>query len=86
MAFRQERRRKSEACMPYLTTAPDLKDRLSLKERLSTIRPRNDGAFVLTRDDELFVASQAEVVEAMVLVGAVDDVFDYVKRLRQLLS
>ena len=72
--------------MPYMTTAPGLKERLSLKERRSTIRPRSDGGFALTRDDEQYFASQSELIEAMVLIGVVDDIFDYVKRLRQLLS
>ncbi len=57
-----------------------------LKERLSTIRPLRDGAFVLTRRQEQYVASQAELIEALVLIGVVDDVFDYVKRLRQLVA
>ncbi len=57
-----------------------------LKQRLSTIRPLRDGGFVLTRGQEQYLASQAEVIEAMVLVGAVDQVFDYVKRLRQFVA
>ncbi len=59
-----------------------------LKERLSTIRPLRDGGFVLSpgQEQEQYVASQAEVIEAMVLVGVVDQVFDYVKRLRQLVA
>jgi hypothetical protein len=72
--------------MPYMTTAPGLKERLALKERRSTIRPRSDGGFVLTRDDEQYIASQSELIEAMVLIGVVDNIFDYVKRLRQHLS
>jgi hypothetical protein len=57
-----------------------------LKERLSTIRPLRDGGFILTRGQEQIVASQDEVVEAMVLVGVVDQVFDYVKRIRRLVA
>lgn len=57
-----------------------------LRERLSTIRPLRDGGFVLTREDEQYVASQAEVIEAMVLIGVVDQVFDHVKRLRRHLA
>jgi len=56
------------------------------KERQSTIRPLRDGGFTLTRGQEFYVASQDEVVEAMVLAGVVDLVFDYVKRLRQLVA
>ena len=54
------------------------------KERQSTIRPLRDGGFTLTRGREFYVVSQDEVVEAMVLAGVVDLVFDYLKRLRQL--
>lgn len=56
------------------------------KERKSTIRPLPDGGFTLTRRQELYVASQDEVVEAMVLAGVVDVVFDYVRRLKQLVA
>ena len=52
------------------------------KERLSTIRPLNDGGFTFVRGPERYVASQTEVIEAMVLIGVVDQVFDYVKKLR----
>jgi len=67
--------------MAYMMTAQP-----KLKERLSTIRPLRDGGFTLTRDEEQYVASQAEVIEALVVIGVVDQVFDYVKRLRRLLS
>jgi hypothetical protein len=63
-----------------------METKLELKERLSTIRPLRDGGFVLTRGQEQYVASQAEVIEAMVLVGVVDQVFDRVKRIRQLVD
>ena len=56
------------------------------KERQSTIGPLRDGGFTLTRGQEFYVVSQDEVVEAMVLAGVVDLVFDYVKRLRQLVA
>jgi hypothetical protein len=63
-----------------------MKTKPELKERLSTIRPLRDGGFILTRGQEQIVASQDEVVEAMVLVGVVDQVFDYVKRIRRLVA
>ena len=63
-----------------------MKTKPELKERLSTIRPLHDGGFILTRGQEQIVASQDEVVEAMVLVGVVDQVFDYVKRIRRLVA
>ena len=63
-----------------------METRPALKERLSTIRPLRDGGFILTRGQEQYVASQVEMVEAVVLSGVVDAVFDYVKRLRQLVA
>ena len=63
-----------------------MKTKPELEERLSTIRPLRDGGFILTRGQEQIVASQDEVVEAMVLVGVVDQVFDYVKRIRRLVA
>jgi hypothetical protein len=63
-----------------------LKTKPELEERLSTIRPLRDGGFILTRGQEQIVASQHEVVEAMALVGVVDQVFDYVKRIRRLVA
>lgn len=57
-----------------------------LKERLSTIRPLSDGGFTLTRGEEQYYASQAEVIEAMVIIGAVDQVFDYVKERRHFIA
>lgn len=56
------------------------------KQRLSTIRPLRDGGYILTRGQEQFVASQDEVTAAIVLIGAVDQVFDYVKRIRLLVA
>ncbi len=53
-----------------------------LKERLSTIRPLHGGGFTLTRGQEQYIASEAEVIEAIVLIGVVDQVLDYVKQLR----
>jgi hypothetical protein len=53
-----------------------------LKERLSTIRPLRDGGFTLTRGQEQYIARQAEVIEAMVLIVVIEQVFDYVKQLR----
>ena len=63
-----------------------METRPALKERLSTIRPLRDGGFTLTRGQEQFVASQDEMVEAMVLAGVVDPGFDYVKRRRHLVA
>jgi hypothetical protein len=63
-----------------------LKTKPELEERLSTIRPLRDGGFLLTRGQEQIVASQDQVVEAMVLVGVVDQVFDYVRRIRRLVA
>ncbi len=51
-----------------------------LQERQATIRPLRDGGFVVTRGQEVYVASQDELIEAMVLAGVIDLVFEYVKR------
>jgi len=63
-----------------------MENKPELKERLSMILPLRDGGFTLIRGQEYYVASQAEVIEAMVLIGVVDQVFDYVKQLRRLVA
>jgi len=40
----------------------------------------------VTRGQELYVASQDELVEAIVLAGVIDLVFEYVKRRRLLVA
>jgi hypothetical protein len=56
------------------------------RERRATIRPLRDGGFVLTRGQEVYVASQDDLVEAIVLAGVIDLVFEYVKRRRLLIA